>query len=60
MPKFRLYICEKVRGESYPTESAASPTVIENRKVKKLGFTFVDGVEPRHFRVYLDGIEISY
>lgn len=33
---------------------------IENRRVKKLAFTFRDGVEKKRFRVFLDGREIMY
>ena len=39
---------------------ALCEAVIENRTVKRLTFTFRDGVEPKRFRVYLDGIEIAY
>lgn len=51
---FSLFGVLTVRG------GAVCEAEIENRRVKKLAFTFRDGVEKKRFRVFLDGREIMY
>lgn len=60
-----VYLLPAYDGESAKFKlavqgGAVCEAEIENRRVKKLAFTFRDGVEKKRFRVFLDGREIMY